>query len=44
MFFKICVESAVNLNDIYESRVVLEKSYFEIFGIFFNVIWRKLND
>ena len=34
MFFKICVESAVNLNDIYESRVVLEKSYFEIFGIF----------
>jgi len=44
VIFKIYVESAVNLNDIYESRVVLEKSYFEILGIFFNLLWRKLND
>lgn len=44
MIFEICVESAVNLNDIYERVVILEKSYFEIFGIFFNLLWRQLND
>jgi hypothetical protein len=44
VIFKIYVESAVNLSEIYESRVVLEKSYFEILCIFFNLLWRKLND
>jgi len=44
VIFKICIESTVNLNEIYESRVVLEKSYFEILGIFFNLLWRKLNN